>query len=478
DRHNHSFALGPTHEEVITDLARNEVSSYKMLPVLFYQIQTKFRDEIRPRFGVMRSREFCMKDAYSFHADEYSLEKTYKNMYEAYSTIFKRCGLSFRAVEADTGAIGGAASHEFMVLADSGEDSVVFCENCGYGANMEKAVSKNILSANEDSLLDMEKVHTPGIKTIENLTDFFKISGDKFIKTLIYSTDQGKVAVLIRGDYDVNEIKLKNYLKCDFIELADEETVKLITGAQSGFAGPVGMKDIKIIADFSIKNKKNMISGANETDYHLKNVNIERNFRINEFADVRILRSSGELCNICEHELKVCKGIEVGHIFKLGKKYSNAMKAVFLDEKGEQKVFIMGCYGIGVSRTVAAAIEQNNDENGIVWPMPIAPFQVIIIPTNMEDAKIKSTSLDIYQSLISDGIEVLLDDRSERPGVKFKDADLIGIPLRITLGKNFLQNNKVEIKKRQSGEMINCEAAEAVIMIKDIINKELKLTDS
>ncbi len=475
DRHDHLFALGPTHEEVITDLAKKEVRSYKQLPVLFYQIQTKFRDEIRPRFGVMRGREFLMKDAYSFHADENSLEQTYKDMYGAYTAIFKRCGLIFRIVEADTGAIGGTDSHEFVVLSESGEDSIVFCENCGYAANMEKAVANKNDNCINESIMNVEKIFTPGIKTINEVSDFFKVKSEKLIKTLFYSTDQGDIVVLIRGDYDVNEVKLKNYLRCNYLELSKEETVKHITGADIGFAGPLNMlKKVRIIADYSLEGCINMITGANKTDYHYKNVNFGRDFNFNEYADIRILHSKNEFCTICNQELKVCRGIEVGHIFKLGKKYSQSMKAIYLNENGEEKVFIMGCYGIGISRIIGAAIEQNYDNDGMKLPLPIAPFQVIISPTNFDDEKIKTASYIIYEKLLQNGIEVLLDDRIERPGVKFKDADLIGIPIRITIGKNFLNNEKLEIKIRRNGEIIISDINEIDIKIKKIINDELE----
>ncbi|MBI5418146.1 proline--tRNA ligase [Candidatus Poribacteria bacterium] len=472
DRHKHLFALGPTHEEVITDLAKKEVRSYKQLPILFYQIQTKFRDEIRPRFGIMRGREFCMKDAYSFHADEATLDQTYKDMYDAYEAIFNRCGLKFKAVEADTGAIGGSSSHEFMVLAESGEDSIVYCEHCGYFANMEKAVSKKIFKQNTEGLQALQKKSTPGIKTIDQLVDFFKVDASKFIKTLIYTSDKGEIALLIRGDYDVNEIKLKNYLQCNYLELANEETVKQISGTDTGFVSPIGLKNIKIITDYSLEECTNMIAGANETDYHFINVNFGRDFNISEYADLRILQSRGEICINCNNELNVCRGIEVGHIFKLGKKYSQAMKATYLDENGEEKVYIMGCYGIGVSRTLAAAIEQNYDNDGIKLPVPIAPFHVIIVPTSMEDEKIKAAALKIYEKLNCSGIEVLLDERNERPGVKFKDADLIGIPIRITLGKKFLESSKIEMKIRSSNEVIISDIEDTIIQIKKIVETQ------
>ncbi|MBI5206771.1 MAG: proline--tRNA ligase [Candidatus Firestonebacteria bacterium] len=469
DRNDHFFALGPTHEEVITDLVRNEIRSYKQLPLLFYQIQTKFRDEIRPRFGVMRGREFCMKDAYSFHSNEESLEKTYKDMYDAYSNIFRRCGLLFRVVEADTGAIGGACSHEFMVQADSGEDAVVFCENCGYSANMEKAVSKKKNNFLEEKLVNIQKISTPGIKSIDDLSIFIGVKPEKIIKTLFYNTDKGEVAVLIRGDYDINEVKLKNYMQSNELYLSDEETVKRFSGAEVGFAGPLGLKNIRILADYSLEGCVNMIAGANETDYHYVNVNFGRDFNINDYIDIRILKETDEICINCNQELKICRGIEVGHIFKLGKKYSQSMKATFSDENGEEKIYIMGCYGIGVSRTMAAAIEQNNDENGIIWPISIAPFHAEIVPTNTGDEKIRTSAFKIYQSLTSLGIETLIDDREERPGVKFKDADLIGIPLRITLGKNFTEADKIEIKIRRTGKIVISDIKEVCTIVKNLI---------
>lgn len=449
DRNERHFCLGPTHEEVITDLIRREVKSYRQLPLLLYQIQTKFRDEIRPRFGLMRAREFLMKDAYSFDRDESGAEESYHKMYEAYSRIFERCGLEFKAVEADTGTIGGSFSHEFMVLADSGEDTIVYCPACGYAANQEKAEIKPPENIRQDEKPQpREKVFTPGKRTVEEVTTFLGIPPDKLIKTLIFSTDKGPIAALVRGDHELNEIKLKNYLGCNELSLADDSLVETITHAPRGFAGPVGL-NIPIYADNILREAVNMVAGGNEKDVHLKNVTAPRDYQVIEYGDFRQAQAN-DPCARCGKPLKIRKGIEVGHIFKLGTKYSEALQATFLDQAGKEKPIIMGCYGIGVGRTVAAAIEQHHDKDGIIFPFPLAPYQVLILPVNINDAKVRATAFKIYNELNKSGIEVLLDDRDERPGIKFKDADLIGIPLRVTIGQRTLEEGKVELRFRHS----------------------------
>ena len=466
DRNDRECCLGPTHEEVITDLVRNEIKTYRHLPRNLYQIQTKFRDEIRPRFGVMRCREFGMKDAYSFDADEEGAEISYQKMFDAYTEIFKRCGLEFRAVEADTGSIGGSFSHEFMVMAATGEDSLVFCSNCEYAANLEKAeiAAPEIHPVHTEDILPLELVHTPDMKSIEEVSSFLRVAPRDIVKTMIYSADGNPVAVLVSGDEEVNEIKVKNYLNCDVLEMATDEVIHKVTGAPRGFAGAIGIK-VKIIADYSLSNMTNFVMGANKEDYHVKNVNIGRDLAVAAFADLRIARNT-DLCARCGSALKFARGIEVGHVFKLGTKYSKAMKAQYLDKNGKERYMIMGCFGIGVGRTVAAAIEQNHDENGIVWPVPLAPYQVIITPVNVNDEKIKKMSVQLYEALQQRGIEVILDDRDERAGVKFKDADLIGIPLRVTVGQKLLIDGVLEVKIRRTGEvkMLAVDAAEDFVI--------------
>ncbi|MBN1382736.1 MAG: proline--tRNA ligase [Deltaproteobacteria bacterium] len=463
DRHDREYCLGPTHEEVITDLIRYELKTYRQLPKNLYQIQTKFRDEIRPRFGVMRCREFGMKDAYSFDADEAGAEVSYGKMFDAYQRIFARCGLKFRAVEADSGSIGGSFSHEFMVMADSGEDGIVFCSACDYAANLEKAevpVPEKEEIRTED-FLPLCEVHTPDVKTIEEVCAFLCVKPPDVVKTLIFNADGKPIAVLVGGADDVNEIKVKNYLNCDELELADDDMIYAVTGAPRGFAGAVGIK-ARVIADYSLQNMTNVVMGANREDYHVKNVNIGRDFKVDAFADLRMVRD-GDGCPRCRKSLKFARGIEVGHVFKLGTKYSKAMKAVYLDQNGREQTMIMGCYGIGIGRTVAAAIEQNNDQDGIIWPVPIAPFEVIITPVNMNEAALAETAEKMYKLLMDRQVDVLLDDRDERAGVKFKDADLIGIPLRVTIGPKKLAEGKVELTIRNTKEV-------KVASVDDIVN--------
>jgi prolyl-tRNA synthetase len=452
DRHNHEACIGPTHEEVITDLVRKEIRSYRQLPLNFYQIQTKFRDEIRPRFGVMRCREFIMKDAYSFDVDEGGADKSYEIMYDAYTRIFRRCGLKFRAVEADSGSIGGSYSHEFMVLADTGEDEIVNCLACSYAANLEKAEVKASKEHSDPTAAQepLQDVQTPNIRTIDELTSFLSVSPDRIVKTLIFVSDGTVVAALIRGDHELNEVKLKNLLGADRLELADPGLVAEVTGAPMGFAGPIGLKT-RIIADHAIREMANVVTGANKVDLHFRNVNLNRDFTVDRFADLRIV-TRGDRCPRCGEELNFGRGIEVGHVFKLGIKYSKAMKAVFLDERGEEKFFFMGCYGIGIARTVAAAIEQNHDRDGMILPIPIAPFDVIVLPLQVHEAGISEAAEKLYRDLMGQGLDILIDDRDVRPGVKFKDADLLGVPVRINVGARNLKNGQVEMKLRAEPE--------------------------
>ncbi|MBI5453323.1 MAG: proline--tRNA ligase [Deltaproteobacteria bacterium] len=460
DRHDRDFCLGPTHEEVITDMVRREVRSYRELPLNLYQIQTKFRDEIRPRFGLMRGREFVMKDAYSFHATDESADKEYQNMYETYTRIFERCSLEFRAVEAETGAIGGRFSHEFMVLAETGEDAIAACDKCSYAANVERAeVRAPETAPGAPSDKKIEKVMTPNKRTIEEVSAYLKIKPSGLIKTLIYETDKGTVAALVRGDFDLNEMKLNRAIDASWVKLADEARVKEVTGAPVGFAGPVGLK-VRIVADLSVRSMKDAATGANEVDAHILNVNPGRDFTP-EYADIRNA-VEGDGCPRCRGTLTIKRGIEVGHVFKLGTKYSKAMSANFLDEEGKERPIIMGCYGIGIGRTAAASIEQNHDDFGIIWPKPLSPFDCEVVPVNVKDAGTTAAAEAIYAELKDAGLDVLLDDRDERAGVKFKDADLIGIPLRITIGERNLKEGLVELKERKGGAMRLVKKEEAV----------------
>lgn len=475
DRHNRDCCFGPTHEEVITDLARREIRSYRQMPLNLYQIQTKFRDEIRPRFGLMRGREFVMKDAYSFDIDEAGLEISYQKMYEAYEKIFKRCGLSFTVVEAETGLIGGSVSHEFMVLAETGEEIIARCQSCNYAANVQKAEAKRTrLRAGESrkTLKALKKLETPDMKTVEAVTQFLKVRPQDLVKTLIFETDQGVVAALIRGDHEINESKLEKLLGCGEVKLASDDVVLGVTGAPKGFAGPVGLS-VKLIADYSVEPMVDFVTGANEEDAHYINVNLGRDVKVHQFADIRMIKE-GDPCPRCGKSLSFSRGIEVGHVFKLGTKYSKTLKATYLDESGREREIVMGCYGIGVGRTAAAAIEQYHDEDGIIWPMPIAPFQAIIVPVNNKTEPLMETAEGIYRLLSDNGVEVLLDDRDSTPGVKFKDADLIGIPLRVTLGEKNLKRGLVEIRRRKNGETIVVRKDKATETVLALINEEME----
>lgn len=468
DRADRDFCLGPTHEEIFTDTVKNTIKSYKQLPVTLYQIQTKYRDERRPRFGVIRSREFIMKDAYSFDRDEAGLDVSYKNMYDAYKEAFDKMGLEYLIVDADSGAMGGSGSQEFMVKSEVGEDTIAYC-SCGFCSNIEKAECVPEAVHENDAMLDMEKIYTPHSRTIEELTGFLNTTPDNFAKTLLYNADGKIVAVMVRGDREVNETKLANYLGCVDLELASPDDVVKTTGAAVGFAGPVGL-DVEVIADNEIAHMKNFVVGANETEYHYKNVNINRDFTPDYIGDFRNIEV-GNLCPKCKNErIKTCRGIEVGHIFKLGTKYTDAMECTYLDENGKQQTPIMGCYGIGVSRCLAAVIEQNCDEGGIAWPVSVAPYHVIVVPVNSKNEKQAALAEDIYQKLLSAGIETIIDDRAERAGVKFKDADLIGIPVRINVGKK-AEDGEVEFVIRKSGEVSEMTADEAIEKAISFINE-------
>ena len=471
DRHDRECCLGPTHEEVITALVRGEVRSYRDLPLNLYQIQTKFRDEIRPRFGLMRGREFIMKDAYSFDADEEALDVTYQGMYRAYSAVFERCGLDFRAVEADTGSIGGHASHEFMVMADTGEDDIVCCTQCSYAANVELAPVVTEYPASTEAERPLERKATPGKKTVEEVTGFLESDPSTLIKTLLFRVDDKRfVAAMVRGDHEINEVKLMRIIGAETLEMAAPGDVERITGARVGFAGPMGLKEeVEIVADLATAGMKNFIAGANETDTHFINMNWERDVKRPAFHDIRVM-SVSDPCPKCRGDVDIRRGIEVGHIFKLGTKYSEALNATFLDSNGKERPMIMGCYGIGVGRTVAAAIEQNHDDAGIIFPLPIAPFQVIISLMNSKDAEMVRVADEIYSGLGAAGIECLYDDRKERPGVKFKDAELTGIPFRITVGKKTLKDGKVEVTERASGSTEECPLESVVDHISRLVN--------
>jgi prolyl-tRNA synthetase len=460
DRNSREFALGPTHEEVVTDIVRNEVRSYRELPFTLYQIQTKFRDELRPRFGIVRSREFLMKDAYSFHRDEESLDETYKSICDAYTRIFERCSLTFRPVEAATGAIGGSHSHEFMVLSDTGESEIIVCE-CGYAATDERAEGAVDPHPCDEAPGEMERVDTPGMKTIEQVSEFLGIEPHKLVKTIIYEADGRTVAALVRGDREINEAKLSMALKADLVVPAPPDVIEKLTGAPVGFAGPVGLDGIDVIADHTVEPLVNVVVGGNAQDVHLKNVKPGRDFKVTAFHDIVLVRK-GDRCARCGAELNSFRGIEVSQAFKLGTKYSSGMNATFLDEDGVAKPFIMGCYGLGVSRTVAAIIEQHNDKDGIVWPLSVAPFAVEILVVSMKSEECTTLADTLYTDLKTAGVEVLYDDRDDSAGVKFKDADLVGMPLRVTIGARGLKSGVVEARVRKTGEVSEIPVDDAV----------------
>lgn len=474
DRHDREFCFGPTHEEVITDIVRKHVRSYRQLPLTLYQIQTKFRDEIRPRFGLMRGREFIMKDAYSFHATPESLDETYRDMHAAYCKIFERCMLDYTLVEADTGAIGGSESHEFMVLAETGEDMVLHCPACGYGANVEKAETGPLPRPEKESKeKSMEEVATPGAHTVEEVSTFLQMPVERIIKTLILETDQEYVAVLVRGDRELNEVKVKNYLGCTHLQMASAEKIQQVTGGPVGFSGPVGLKEIRVLADRSVEGIVNGVTGANREDAHFVNVNEGKDFTVADRGDF-CLAGKGDPCVSCGKPLTVYRGIEVGHIFKLGIKYSEPMKCLFLDENQQEKPMIMGCYGLGVGRTAAAAIEQSHDERGIIWPAPIAPFEVSVIPLNPNDAAVNEAAESLYGTLKEKEVDAVLDDRNERAGIKFKDHELIGMPYHLIVGNRSLEKGNVEIGVRKTGEKIEVGKEDAVDKLLQFLRSHLQ----
>ena len=489
DRHGRNFCLGPTHEEVITTLVKGDVKSYKELPVNLFQIQSKFRDEIRPRFGLMRGREFVMKDAYSFHSTDECADREYQAMYGAYTRIFERCGLDFRPVEADSGSIGGSFSHEFMVLAETGEDAVANCPECNYTANSEKAEVLDIggeaghIPSGSEAL---SEVSTPGVKSIDEVSGFLSIEPSRLIKTLVYETDLGPVVGLVRGDFDLNEVKLKSLVGASVIELASEEVVAEVTGAPSGFAGPVNLPEgpagegsedgVRVFGDYSVGTVVDGVTGANKVDTHLKGVNPGRDFAC-EYADLRVV-VEGDECPRCGPRfsqggkggrIKMLRGIEVGHVFKLGTKYSSAMGCEFLDSNGKPQPAIMGCYGIGVGRTAAAAIEQNHDDRGIIWPRALAPFGVSVIALNLKDEETVSTSEGFYKELITGGIDAMIDDRNTRPGSRFADWELLGIPVAIAVGPKSLKEGNVEVKVRSTGERLEVPVGEVIDTVKGFL---------
>ena len=472
DRHDNEFCLGPTHEEMITTLVKNEINSYRQLPVNLYQIQSKFRDERRPRYGLMRSREFIMKDAYSFDVDEAGLEESYKSMYDAYTRIFNRCGLTFRPVEADSGAIGGSGTHEFMAIAEAGEADIVYCTKCDYAANIEIG-KPGIMKQEEEALQELSVVDTPNATSIEAVAEMLNLPLHKTIKAVVFSIDGKVVLAIVRGDHEVNEVAVQHaVLGSVEPEMATPEELERV-GLTAGFISPVGLQqteEFAIVVDESVMETYNVCGGANKKDAHYVNINPKRDFNVEDIivAPIRLI-TKDDVCPTCGGALEHAKGIEVGQVFKLGTKYSEALQATFLDQNGRPNPMIMGCYGIGVSRTLAAAIEQYHDENGIIWPRSIAPFEAVIVPINAKDEDLMSTSQTIYKSLQDAGVDVLLDDRKDRAGVKFKDADLIGYPLRITVSKNTLENNEVEIQIRKTGEALPCAIESVATKVTELL---------
>ncbi len=467
DRNKRDFCMGPTHEEIFTDIVKHEVRSYRALPLMLYQIQTKFRDEIRPRFGVIRSREFVMKDAYSFDRDEAGLDLSYEKMYNAYCKIFERCGLEFVAVDADTGAMGGSGSQEFMVKSEIGENTIAYCDSCGYAANDEKAPCISTGKKSDTAEESLVKLLTPSMRTIEEITSFLSCSPTQVVKTLIYMADDKVIAALVRGDRELNEAKLKNLLGCTMLEMASPEKVYEITSANVGFAGPIGLKELTIVVDNEVSDMKNFVVGANDTDYHYLNVNLHRDFKADITADIRNI-ALGDVCPLCTAPIALTPGLEIGHIFKLGTKYTKALNCVYVDENGQEIPMVMGSYGIGLNRTIATIIEQSHDENGIIWPIAIAPYQVAVVPANMGDTAQVSLAEEIYIRLKAIGIEVLLDDRNERTGVKFKDTELIGVPVRITVGRKAAEAI-VEVKNRKESDAVDMGYEAAIEYCRNLI---------
>lgn len=471
DRHERDFILGPTHEETFTTIVRDAVKTYKKLPITLYQIQTKYRDENRPRFGLLRGREFIMKDAYSFHAEEESLDKTFRDMDSAYTNVFNRVGLNFRSIIGDAGAMGGNNSKEFMAIAPIGEDTVVYSDESDYAANLEMAQNKRTMPKSHETLGELQKVATPGAKTIDEVAEFLGSSADREIKTLLFIADEKPVVVLMHGNDEVNEVKLKNYLSCDFLRPAEEDEARKYLGAGFGSLGPVGVsEEIEILADLDVENMANASVGANEDGFHYLNANLGRDFSVTHFADLRTVQE-GEISPDGKGRLKFTRGIEIGHIFKLGTRYSKDLDAVVLDENGRQLPIIMGCYGIGVSRLLSAIVEQHSDENGIVWPRSIAPFDVHVIPVNVKKEEQVELFEKVTELLENAGYKVLVDDRKERPGVKFADSDLIGIPARITVGKKAAEGI-VEIKLRRTGETLEVKLDELLNSLQILLKEE------
>ncbi|MDP8234464.1 MAG: proline--tRNA ligase [Candidatus Saelkia tenebricola] len=461
NRSDKSMVLGPTHEEIITWLLTQDVKSYKQLPQVLYQIQTKFRDEPRPRFGVVRTCEFIMKDAYSFNESWESLDESYKKMYHAYCRIFERCGVDFLAVEADPGIMGGDVSHEFMAISEFGEDKVVVCEKCNYLASKDVAQRAEDSNQIDEKEQDVKEVYTPEITSVSEVSKFFKISPQKLLKTIIYKADSEFIAVILRGGNEVNENKLRKYLGVKELRMSSPEEIKHVTSSGVGFSGPVGLK-IKIFADYDVKGIKNCVTGANRTDYHLINVNEGRDFKVEDFADLRQVEE-GDLCFKCKSELKISNAIEIGHVFKLGTRYSDPLGAVFVDDNGKERNMIMGCYGIGVNRIIAAYIEQNYDQKGIIWSKGIAPFEVVVIATNIEDETIAKKAEQVYKYLLQEGIEVLYDDRLLRAGAKFNDADLIGISYQVVIGTKYLKEKKMEFRSRNKEILVDLNKEEQLL---------------
>ncbi len=478
DRNGRDFCLGPTHEEIFTDVARSDISSHRQLPVNLYQIQTKYRDEARPRFGLMRSREFIMKDAYSFDKDYEGLDKSYDEMYAAYERLFEACGLKFRPVEADTGAIGGSNSHEFIALSDIGESEIVYCENCSMAATKERAEFIDAPCDDATDMLQPDKVKTPNCKTIDEVAAYLEISKEQTLKALLFvkydehGDKDGFICVFVRGDRELNMTKLINALGIPehAIEFADEREIAAATGCVPGFTGPQGLKNCTVVVDSEIPGLKNLCAGANEADYHVKNLNYGRDYEADIIADLKLLRG-GDPCPVCKTPVKETRGIEVGQVFKLGTKYSEAMGATYKDENQNDNLIVMGCYGVGVTRTLAAIVEQHHDENGIIWPFSVAPYHVIITVVKPDDDLQAALADKIYEELLDAGVEVLLDDRDERPGVKFKDADLIGIPLRITVGRG-AADGTVEYKLRRDADKQEMSVGEAVKNAIAIVREE------
>ena len=474
DRHDVEYCLGPTHEEMITTLVKNEINSYRQLPVNLYQIQSKFRDERRPRYGLMRSREFIMKDGYSFDIDDAAADVSYKNMYDAYSRIFTRCGLTFRPVEADSGAIGGSNTHEFMAIAEAGEADIIHCSACDYAANIEIG-KPGIMKQVEEALKELEVVDTPQASTIEAVAEMLNLPLEKTIKAVVYAIEDKVILAMVRGDHDVNEVAVQHAVNGSVEpEMATPEQLEKV-GLTAGFISPVGLKqtdDFAIVVDESVMETYNVCGGANKADAHYININPKRDFNTEDIivAPIRLI-TKDDVCPECHSPLEYSKGIEVGQVFMLGTKYSESLQATYLDQNGRPNAMVMGCYGIGVSRTLAAAIEQYHDENGIIWPRAIAPFEVVIVPINAKDEALMSTSTSIYDTLLNNKVDVLLDDRKDRAGVKFKDADLIGYPLRITVSKNTLDSNEVEIRIRKTGEAINCPIGEVSSKVQELLSQ-------